>query len=98
MNSKKGFTLVELLAVIAILAIILAITVPGIYGIIKSSTKKAFEIDAKMLLKSIDYKKMKDAKFDETILNEENIYDALGVSNAHYSKLSVTWMNDVLIV
>ncbi len=55
---KKGFTLVELLAVIAILAIIFAIAVPGISNIIKSSKAKTFENNAKMVIKAIDLKKM----------------------------------------
>ena len=45
MNMKKGFTLVELLAVIVILAIILAIAIPGISNIIDSSKKGAAEND-----------------------------------------------------
>lgn len=49
---KKGFTLVELLAVIVILAIILAIAIPGISNIIESSKKGAVESDAKMVFKA----------------------------------------------
>ena len=57
-KNKKGFTLVELLAVIVILFVVLAIAVPVITGIIKSSAKAAFESDAKLVLKAIDYKKL----------------------------------------
>jgi type II secretory pathway pseudopilin PulG len=46
-----------LLAVIVILAIILAIAVPGISGIISSSRKAAFEADVKMIITAIEYKK-----------------------------------------
>jgi type IV pilus assembly protein PilA len=56
LKNKKGFTLVELLAVIVILAIILAIAVPGISGIISSAQKGAFESDVKMILTGIEYK------------------------------------------
>jgi len=42
MKNKKGFTLVELLAVIAILAIILLIAVPRVLGVIEESKEKAF--------------------------------------------------------
>ena len=55
MKGKKGFTLVELLAVIVILAIILAIAVPGISGIISSAKRGAFESDAKMIATGIEY-------------------------------------------
>jgi prepilin-type N-terminal cleavage/methylation domain-containing protein len=54
--NRKGFTLVELLAVIVILAIILAIAVPGIAGIINSAKKGAFESDAKMIVTGIEYR------------------------------------------
>jgi type IV pilus assembly protein PilA len=38
-NEKKGFTLVELLAVIVVLAVVLAIAVPSITGIIENVGK-----------------------------------------------------------
>lgn len=40
-NNQKGFTLVELLAVIMILGIILAIAVPAVGNIVKTSEEKA---------------------------------------------------------
>ena len=54
--NKKGFTLVELLAVIVILAIILAIAVPRITGILNSAKRSAFEADVKLIIKGIEYK------------------------------------------
>ena len=41
MNRKKGFTLVELLAVIAILAILLAMFVPSLLNSVKSQKEDA---------------------------------------------------------
>jgi prepilin-type N-terminal cleavage/methylation domain-containing protein len=55
LKNKKGFTLVELLAVIVILAIILAIAVPGISSMIESSKESSFESDVKMLIVGIEY-------------------------------------------
>jgi type IV pilus assembly protein PilA len=46
---KRGFTLVELLAVIVILAVILAIAIPSISNIINSSRLNSFNISSKML-------------------------------------------------
>ena len=48
---KKGFTLVELLAVIVILAIILAIAVPTISSILDTAKKSGFENNTKVLLR-----------------------------------------------
>jgi len=41
-NNKKGFTLVELLAVIVILGILLLVAVPGIQTVLRNSRKKTF--------------------------------------------------------
>jgi prepilin-type N-terminal cleavage/methylation domain-containing protein len=87
---KNGFTLVELLAVIVILAIILAIAIPGISGLINSSTRNAFEIDAKMLLKEIDYKQLENSSFDPSDINETNISTSLNISSSNYQTVSVS--------
>ena len=53
-NNKKGFTLVELLAVIVILAIILVIAVPQIMKTIDSARLGAFRSTAKLILTQAD--------------------------------------------
>ena len=45
-QSKKGFTLVELVVVIAILAILAAIAIPAVIGIINSASNSAGDSDA----------------------------------------------------
>lgn len=45
-QSKKGFTLVELVVVIAILAILAAIAIPAVVNIIQSATNSAGESEA----------------------------------------------------
>ena len=49
MQKKKGFTLVELLAVIVILALILVIAVPQIMSVIESARKGSIESTAKLI-------------------------------------------------
>lgn len=53
--NKKGFTLVELLAVIVVLGIIISIAVPTAMNLINNSKKKAFVYDAKAYIDSARY-------------------------------------------
>lgn len=52
--NKKGFTMIELLAVIAVLGLVLIITFPNISGIFKGSKLKAEEAFIDRLSQSID--------------------------------------------
>ena len=52
---NKGFTLVELLAVIVVLAIISIIAIPMIGNVIDESKKKALEVSANGLIESANY-------------------------------------------
>ena len=83
---KKGFTLVELLAVIVILAIILAIAVPTISSLIENSKKSMFQNSAKMILKSMkndyDGKIATTGAFTDTfILYEDGVRTVYPSSN-----------------
>jgi type IV pilus assembly protein PilA len=98
LKNKKGFTLVELLAVIVILAIILAIAVPGISGIIASAQKGAFESDVKMILTGIEYKNTESlinsgvtgALADGANQNIEGTLSTYGGNSANYTVFTVT--------
>jgi len=49
-NNKKGFTLVELLAVIVVLAIVMGLAVVGITSVLENTRKSAFASDAKSFI------------------------------------------------
>ena len=54
-TNNKGFTLVELLAVIVVLGIVLTIAVPGVTKLINKSKKNSFESSAQGLIQSAKY-------------------------------------------
>ena len=53
-NNKKGFTLVELLAVIVILGVLLVVAVPAVNNIMKTSKEKAAKDNALMVIKALE--------------------------------------------
>lgn len=87
---NKGFTLVELLAIIVILAVVLAISIPSISGLIWNIRKNAFEENAKLIIKSIETKKASDSAYDITSLNVDNMESDLGVSNDNFESITVS--------
>ena len=53
MKNKKGFTLVELLAVIVILALIMSIAIVSIGGVLKSSRESTFKETALSIINGV---------------------------------------------
>ena len=51
---RRGFTLMELLAVIVVLSVTALIVTPIIYGVIEDADKKSFEITCDEIYKSYD--------------------------------------------
>ena len=67
---NKGFTLVELLAVIVVLAIISIITIPMIGNVIEESKKKSLEQSASGLIEAASYYKISHEGVTEFVFDE----------------------------
>ena len=66
MKKKKGFTLVELLAVIVILAVILVIAMPKISEVIKKTRLSSLEATTKMIINSAEKKYTENQVLDNS--------------------------------
>ena len=77
---KRGFTLVELLAVIVVIGVILVIVVPRVLKNIDEEKKSAFISSAKALIRKVEYDYMDDEDFDYVALKTFNIND-ISMSN-----------------
>ena len=79
--NKKGFTLVELLAVITILAIILVIAVPKISSYIVNKKKNLFLTSAKNIVRQLSYENIELETITDSKLNEVGLS---GISLSDY--------------
>ena len=70
--NKKGFTLVELLAVIAILAILVLIAVPNVLSMFNKAKKDVFLTDAKNIYKEISKKYISESMKGNNISSISN--------------------------
>ena len=70
---KKGFTLIELMAIIVLLAVVMAMMVPTIIGVIESSKKDAFASDVKSIIREINNELASGTYYDITQLNVDDL-------------------------
>lgn len=76
-NNKKGFTLVELVIVIAVIAILAAVLIPTFASVIGNANKSALQSEARNLYTGIMVEYADDAKgFDGFLVD----YDENGVA------------------
>ena len=99
MKNNKGFTLVELLAVIAIMAILLIIALPNVLKMFNESKEKIFLTESKSVFKEAINQTIKDRNFSDVIycksMNDEvNLLDMSGRDIYYYIKANV---NDKLL-
>ena len=88
-NKGRGFTLVELLAVIVILAIILVIAVPKITDTIKNSKIASFESSAKTIAAQAEKKKMENEILEDA--GSINCSDVVKLNDTDYGNCSISF-------
>ena len=103
MKNKKGFTLVELLAVIAIMAILLIIALPNVLKMFNESKEKIFLTESKSVFKEAINQTIKDRNFSDVIycksMNDEvNPLDMSGRDIYYYIKANVNDNTGTIIV
>ena len=103
MKNNKGFTLVELLAVIAIMAILLIIALPNVLKMFNESKEKIFLTESKLVFKEAINQTIKDRNFSDVIycksMNDEvNPLDMSGRDIYYYIKANVNDNTGTIIV
>lgn len=73
-KNKKGFTLVELLAVIVILAIVMGLAAVAITSVLNNTRRSAFVTDAKSFIEGA-----------RDLVNSDALNDLLGTSGGNYA-------------
>lgn len=66
MNSRKGFTLVELLAVIAILAILVIIALPNVMNMVNKARQNTFETQVRKAVQASQQKLLTNSNTKKT--------------------------------
>ena len=87
---RKGFTLVELLAVIAILAILVIIALPNVLKMYNNAKKNTFLVEVKSLSKDVSNKYVESrtkGKRIKTVSNKKNSLELSGRDIKYYFKL-----------
>lgn len=99
--NRKGFTLIELIAVIVILGIILVISAPSLIDTYKASKLKTEEIFIERLSQSIDnYVKLNSSEivFSKTEINAQKEYiNSEGKTEKSYPEIKEGKINDKFV-
>ena len=102
MNNKKGFTLAELLAVIAILAVIAVLTIPAITNVRKKQTEKIYYDQLEQLLMSskmyvTDNSSLLNFNLEEQHCSDLNSWKKIKISELQKATTDVSYLSENFI-
>ena len=90
-KNKKGFTLVELVIVVAVMAVLIAVAIPTVTSITKTAQRTVADTNARTIESTIKLKEAELSKNGDTIVElkdtdiEEALNDAkLGITSGSY--------------
>lgn len=81
MKREDGFTLVEILAVLVIVAVVAAVTVPTMMGFVERAKKDRYIAEAKLVCSAVEQyinEKVAKGEFDDMEVTEEIQMEPLG--------------------
>ncbi|WP_279325618.1 prepilin-type N-terminal cleavage/methylation domain-containing protein [Clostridium saudiense] len=91
MKKKKGFTLIELMAVIAIIAILAAVLVPTVSGYIERSKKTAIITQVRNVVSAVETHNATESEADNLL-----VVDKINSKNPTLSDIKNAVGNDLL--
>ena len=90
-NSKKGFTLIEVMVVVAIIAILAAVAIPAYLGYKEQAKAKVAQASVTAVMDTINAKIVADdAKLDDTTLKAAKLTDLATTYEVSVDRLSNT--------
>lgn len=96
--NNKGFTLIELIGVVVILAVILLLTRPIIGTVMTNSRKSAFEIQVKNLAALLETEKLKDPSIDIESITLLNLSNYVEFDTSNFASLTVTFSGERILI
>ena len=91
-NKIKGFTLVELLAVIAVLGLILIIAVPKVLNTLNTQKKRTLELTARSIIKAAEEKYIENTSYG--ITEEITCESVVNITSSDYESCEIEFDNN----